>query len=215
MLIRLVTATLALAMALPMQSAFAQRCGDPRAESGYGPWNYRNAEHRRDKIPIVERRHFTRQVERLQSGESGYLGQDLNYTLNTVPNHHRALQSMMRLALRENTRKPRHMSHTVTCWFERARTFAPEDGTVWMIEGMYLHERGDIDASIDAMNAGLEREPNNANIHYNLALVYLDANRPERALEHARTAYEGGFPLQGLRQRLAAAGYELSAARSD
>lgn len=215
MLARFVTSVLGLVMALSMQSVSAQGCGDPRAEGGIGPWDYRNAEHRREKIPVVERRHFTAQVERLQSGESGYLGQDLNYTLNAIPNHHRALQSMMRLSLRENARKPRHLSHSVDCWFERAKTFAPDDGTVWMIEGMYLHQRGDIDAALEAMSAGLERDPNNSNIHYNLALVYLDADRPEAALEHARAAYEGGFPLRGLRQRLAAAGYELSSAAPD
>jgi len=103
------------------------------------------------------------------------------------------------------------MSYTVDCWFQRAKEFAPDDGMVWMIEGMHHHRRGDTRKGIEAMREGLERNPNNANIHYNLGLLYLDAGQPQQALNHAREAYERGFPLQGLRQRLRSAGHPLAA----
>lgn len=46
-------------------------------------------------------------------------------------------------------------------------------------------------------------------IHYFLGLVLLDLKEFAAAQEHARQAYELGYPLPGLRQRLARAGYPL------
>ena len=68
--------------------------------------DYTNPEHR-EKLAVVERFHFTPQVERLEKGQSGYLGDDISYTLDHFANHHRALTSLARLALREKTSRPR------------------------------------------------------------------------------------------------------------
>lgn len=189
--------------------ALGQACGS--LDNGYGPYDYTNGEHRRNRLKVVEDHHFTEQVERLRRGESGSIGGDLDYTLRAFPNHHRALDAMSRLAVREDARKPPRMRYTVDCWFQRAKEFASDDGMVWMLEGMHHHRLGDTERGIEAMRAGLERSPNNANIHYNLGLLYLDAGQPEQALSHAREAYERGFPLTGLRQRLQAAGHPLTA----
>jgi tetratricopeptide (TPR) repeat protein len=48
-----------------------------------------------------------------------------------------------------------------------------------------------------------------AEIQYFLGLAYLDLKDYDKALEHARSAYSLGYPLQGLRNRLKAAGYSL------
>jgi Flp pilus assembly protein TadD len=48
-----------------------------------------------------------------------------------------------------------------------------------------------------------------AEIHNALGFAYLNAKDYERARQHAREAYELGFPLPGLRDQLAAAGYPL------
>ena len=42
----------------------------------------------------------------------------------------------------------------------------------------------------------------NANVFYNIGLVYLDLNNPDKALEYAHRAYRLGFPLPELRNRL-------------
>ena len=43
--------------------------------------------------------------------------------------------------------------------------------------------------------------------HYNLGLLYFDAGRTDDALEHAVAAYDAGFPLPGLRNKLMSAGH--------
>ncbi|TQE90816.1 MAG: hypothetical protein FKY71_20345, partial [Spiribacter salinus] len=131
---------LGLVLLLVVPAVWAQSCGS--LGDGYGPYDYTNAEHREERLPIVTRAHFTPQVERLERGQSGHLGGDIDYTLRAFPNHHRALDAMSRLAVREDTHKPSNMRYTVRCWFHRAKEFAPDDGMVWMLEGMHHHRLG-------------------------------------------------------------------------
>ena len=48
--------------------------------------------------------------------------------------------------------------------------------------------------------------PGDANVAYNLGLIYVDLKDYENAREYAKRAYDGGFPLPGLRQKLVQAG---------
>ena len=41
-----------------------------------------------------------------------------------------------------------------------------------------------------------------AEAHYNLGLLYLEMKEPLLALDQARLAYEKGYPLTGLKQKL-------------
>ncbi|PKO90621.1 MAG: hypothetical protein CVU16_10060 [Betaproteobacteria bacterium HGW-Betaproteobacteria-10] len=45
-----------------------------------------------------------------------------------------------------------------------------------------------------------------ANLYYNIGLVYLDLKQYDKALSNAHLAYQMGFPLPGLRDRLKRAG---------
>ena len=103
MLTKFRTVFVAVFLLLPVAS-FGQTegCGDPsrRDGGGYGPYDYTNPTHFRDKLPIVNDYHFNARVENLVGGnkeESSHPGGDLNYVLMAFPNHHRALAAMMRL----------------------------------------------------------------------------------------------------------------------
>ncbi len=50
-------------------------------------------------------------------------------------------------------------------------------------------------------------EGKSSEIHYFLGLTLVDLKRYEEAVEHARKAYALGYPLQGLRKKLKAAGH--------
>lgn len=185
----------------------AEICGNLKADAqGYGPWNYNDMWARKHKIPLVEQYHFTQSVETLEHGDTGTIGHDLDYTLRRIPNHHRALYSMLKLALRQKTKIPRDSSYTMECWFQRAEKFAPKDGVVWMLQGIYQNKLGNHEKAIALMEKGTEIEPNNPNIHYNLGLLYTNAKEYEKARKQAHLAYQGGFPLPGLKQKLIAAG---------
>ena len=51
--------------------------------------------------------------------------------------------------------------------------------------------------------------PDNAEVNYNLGLIYFDRKDYQTSQSYAKRAYAGGFPLPGLRRKLAAAGYPL------
>jgi hypothetical protein len=138
--------------------------------NAYGPYDYTNPTHVRDNLPIVEQYHFDRGVDALKghaiSGPDN-LGGDIAYTLRAFPNHHRALDAMGRYQLREKQAPARGARYTAECWFERAMAFAPNDGVVHMVYGIYLARKGDKDAALARYLEALDLLPDSAELHYN------------------------------------------------
>lgn len=170
----------------------------------FGPFDYYTA--RPADIEIVETRHFTREVEQLKAGKSGYIAGDLNYTLGVFPNHPRALNSIANLALREKRSTPEHSRFSVDCWFDRAIRFRPDDANVRMIYAVYLNKIKRQKEALEQLEMAAEVNSDNPNLNYNIGLVYFDLKNYDKSLEFARRAYEGGFPLLGLKNKLKKAG---------
>lgn len=160
----------------------------------------------RTKLTVVEQFHFTPQVERLERGQSGYLADDIGYTLDHFANHHRALTSLARLALREKSPRPKGMKYSIDCYFDRAIRFRPNDSRVRAIFGGYLLVVGQEDAALAQLEEAARLEPNNATNQYNLGLLYLRRKNFDKAREAAKLAYGLGMPLPGLKNKLVAAG---------
>jgi len=183
-------------------AAHAQEaCG--QLANAYGPYDYRTE---KPKLAIVEVAHFTPDVEFLRGGNTSTLGGDIDYTLRASPNHHRALNSMMNLALRLHTKKPQGAHYTLDCYFDRALRFAPNDGIVREIYGVYLSRTDRKRDAVRVLEDALQFENDDANLHYNLGLVYADLKDYPNALKHAQLAYRLGASLPGLRNKLEAAG---------
>lgn len=187
-------------------------CGIAQADTdcgsltnAYGPFDYTNPEHFNQRLPIVTGAHFTSKVESLIGGQSGELVRDIDYTLRAFPNHHRALHAMSSLQLRSNFRVTPPI-RTADCYFLRALRFKPEDSTVRMLYGIYLHKRGRFDEAIQFYNEALAAVPDDIETHYNLGLLYCDIKDFPSAKIHAQKAYAAGYPLPGLRNRLIKAG---------
>lgn len=203
------TRSLAFALALACIEAMAQEkaapgdCGNPFVNS-YGPFDYRTATAEQRKL--VESFHFSGDVESLRAGLTGPIGGDIDYTLRAFPNHPRALNAMVRLGARERALTPRGARYTVECYIERARAFTPDDLAVRQIRGVYLSSIRRYDDAIAELQAVLEIQPENANAQYNLGLAYLEKKDYDKALVHAKRASALGFPLEGLKRRLKAAG---------
>lgn len=179
-------------------------CGDP-FRNHYGPYDYRVTTPQ--QRAIVENVHFTPAVESLRSGNTSMgPGGDLDYTLNVYPNHHRALMSMMKFAVRERNARPGGVQFTIECRFERAERFRPDDAMVKVIHGLYLIQTSKPADAISKLEQARELDSNNANVHYNLGLAYFDLKKFDQALASAHTAYAQGFPLPGLRDKLKRAG---------
>jgi hypothetical protein len=165
-----------------------------------GPFDYRSIDPQMKRT--VETYHFTTSVESLTSGRSGALGADLDYTLRAIPNHPRALLAMMRYGEKLKSEKVPGANWSVACYFDRAIRFQPADPTVRTLYGTYLARRGQRAAALEQLEEAQRLGGDDANLQYNLGLVYFDLKKYDEALAFAQKAYAQGFPLPGLRNKL-------------
>jgi Tfp pilus assembly protein PilF len=194
------------AVSLAASSAYAQEPANPcgSLKNGYGPYDYRTS---KAELDIVEQFHLTPDVELLRHGNTATIAGDLDYTLRASPNHHRALMAMVNLSLKQKTDRPNGpRGYTVDCYFDRAFRFAADDGKVKIIYGVWLYRINKKPEAVRVLEAARETEDNNANLHYNLGLVYFDLKDMPHALESAQRAYQLGAQFPGLRNKLKAAG---------
>ncbi|MEO0974137.1 MAG: tetratricopeptide repeat protein [Pseudomonadota bacterium] len=181
-------------------------CG--QLENAYGPFDYTNPVHVREKLNRVERFHFDRNTELLIRGRTGTdpIG-DLDYTLRAFPNHHRALMSTLNYAKRYTShRKPARANFPLHCYFRRAVAWAPQDGIARAVLALYLEHTGETEEALSQFARAVELVPQNAEAHYNYGLMLIRHKDYETALVHAKRAYELGHPLPGLRNLLERAG---------
>jgi len=193
----------------------APPCGD--LAKAYGPFDYTNPEHRSKNLEIVERFHFTLEVESLIRGKSAYIWGDLDYTLRAFPNHHRALYAFVRYEIRERekskakgeTYRPPSSDDfpkTAECYLDRAIRWRPNDPNVRLIYGIYLQMIGKMNEALEQYKLSERIQPKSADLNYNMGLLYFDMRQYALAKEYAKRAYQLGYPLPGLRKKLAGVG---------
>jgi tetratricopeptide (TPR) repeat protein len=163
--------------------------------------DYRTAP--RKRVYRIESVHFPEDVETLRRGStSRHIGKDITFVLRNFPNHPRALIAMAKLAQKEKADPPAGSAFTVACWFDRALRLTPNDPEVYLAYGVALLLQDKPKEAITALEKSDELRAGDANVHYNLGLAYFDLDNYDKSLEHAKKAYELGFPLQGLRNKL-------------
>ena len=175
-------------------------------EDGVGPYDYYDADARKKYLSVVEAHHFTPSVESLRKGSSGSVLQDLNYTLNSFPNHPRALVSMLNFVFSRQDRKLEGLSKDPECYFYRATVFRPNDLRAKEVYGVYLYKSGRLHearAQFYAAEADGYDEPL---FHYNFGLLLVDMREWDKAFYHAKKAYGSGVSFPGLRRKLQQSG---------
>jgi hypothetical protein len=161
---------------------------------------------------MVENYHFPPQVESLIKPKVTNFGEDIGYTLHRWPNHHRALNAMIRLSEREGADPPKGSPLPIECWLERAARYARDDTVVRGLYAMWLIKKSrNVEAAeqLALMNRYADESPMT---HYNIALLYSEMKRFPDSLEHLRKAESLGFTAtEVLRQRLREAGSPVPA----
>ncbi len=155
---------------------------------------------------MVEAHHFTPAVESLRKGSSGTVLQDLNYTLNSFPNHPRALVSMLNLIFARQGKRFEELSKEPECYFYRAVSFFVPTifdqrdlhGVLHLVRWWRLLEAR---SQFDAAESGGYDEPL---FHYNYGLLLVDMREWDKALHHAKKAYGSGVTFPGLKRKLQA-----------
>jgi tetratricopeptide (TPR) repeat protein len=121
---------------------------------------------------------------------------DFDFILRYFPNHPQALMRVSDICIKiDNINKGRE-------YFENAIKIAPRRAPTYVLYGIFLHKIGEYEEAVKKYAKALEFEPDSAEIHYNMGLAYLEANKLSEAKEHATKAYELGFPLPGLKDKL-------------
>ncbi len=184
----------------------AAACGNPFVNH-FGPWDIRSAAPSDRKM--VEDFHFTPGIESMTRPRNTTMvdmAQDVAYTLNVFPNHHRALITMERLSERWKRDPAPGTDRPVECWFDRAVRFRPDDTVVRALYAQFLHKRKRTPDAVQQLVAATEHAKDNPLSHYNIGLVFLEIGEFDRALAQAHKALALGFPRQELADKLKAAG---------
>ena len=173
---------------------------------GFGPFDYLNRAAFTEELFLVESAHFTVEVEQLLGGTSGALVADLDYTLRAWPNHHRALNAMIRYQSRLDSAALRALGRrgipAAECYLQRALSFSPKDDMVYMLSGLQAHRLGMREQAFAAYERSVQLAPGNIQAKYNFALLLLEMGERARAVALASEVYAAGFPLQGLKKKL-------------
>ncbi|MDT8383056.1 MAG: tetratricopeptide repeat protein [Gammaproteobacteria bacterium] len=204
-------------------SADSALCGDiivTPARDGGGPWDYRDPINRRPsqdatnkggRLQLVEGAHFTKEVESLIKGKSGWLIGDIDYTLFRFPNHHRALRAMSKLQIKNDGKLPARPGappekRYAECYFERAIAFRPDDYIVHMLYGIHLHLSGEYKKAEKRYQYAEVHIKDSSELFNNMGLLYYEMGNYKKSLNYAKKAYSLGYPLPGLKNKLIAEG---------
>jgi len=165
-----------------------------------GPFDYTTE--RGKKLAVVEEFHFTPVVESLIRGQSGSVGQDLDYTLTVYPNHHRALMALMRLSEKARTPQPAGARFPVECYFERALRFRSTDNVSRMIYATFLGKNGRTADAVKQLELADKTAGDSPFTHNNIGLIYFDMKDYDKALQQAHKAIALGFVQTTLQDQL-------------
>lgn len=183
------------------------RCYGKR--QGVGPFDYLYRSALQKELNVVEGYHFTSDVESLRKGKSGKIELDIDYTLRAFPNHHRALNAMIRyqqkIGRREVLRLRSIEIPPAECYLQRAVNFSPTDATTHMLYAMHLRNLGEKQQARGMYETAHKLAPKDLQIQYNFALLLVDLDELDTAQELADTIYGQGYPLPGLKRKLEAA----------
>jgi hypothetical protein len=163
----------------------------------------------RKLLATVEKYHFPPSVAIAvrPAGQSvSWLGGNLDYTLRSFPNHHRALNALVILWERDQVVQPPGSKLSTDCWFERAVRFRGDDVIVRMLYARYLGLRKQPDrAAVHLAEAERAAEGNVLTL-YNAGLVHAELKRWDDALRLEHAARAQGMARVELKDKLVKAG---------
>jgi len=172
-------------------------------DNPYGPFDYTSPYDYTYRLPKVEHYHFNQYVEELKSGalQGHGLLPDIDYTLRAFPNHHRALYAIVRYRLKHPWH-PGDEYRSAECYLWRALQFKPSDGEVYLIYGLFLHKKGNLEEAMKYYEKAIQIMPTSAEAHYDIGLLYYSLGDKKKAKEHAIKAYKFGYQLNALKDKL-------------
>lgn len=196
----------------PAEELYETDCRPLWIPNKYGPFDYRRAGP--DDRALVEGAHFSLEYEAYLKGQKKSSRKMIElppaagfgYTLWAFPNHPRALAAMEDMGFRYKTENLPSSLLRIHCFFQRAVRFAPDDALVRALYGYYYARRG----KVAEANAQLEKieslDEETMSVYVYASFAYFELREYDKSVEAAKHAYQLGYPLPGLRNRLMRAG---------
>lgn len=196
----------------PAEEQYDVDCRPLWIPNKYGPFDYRTTSPADREL--VEGAHFSTEYESYLKGQSKSSRKmndqppaaGFGYTLWAFPNQPQALAAMEVLGIRHNTETPPGALLRVHCWFQRAARFAPDDEMVRALYGYYYARRGKFSEAKIQLEKASSLGSTNSSVYVYSAFAFIEMKDFEKALEAAKMAYQLGYSLPGLRNRLKRAG---------
>ena len=101
---------------------------------------------------------------------------------------------------------PKDMGYTLACWFDRAIAFRPDDAQVRVVLGIRAIKSKQTAAAREQTIVAEQLAKGNPTLHYNVGLLYFELKVYDKSMANAQIAYEQGFNLPGLKDKLTKAG---------
>lgn len=183
-----------------------QQCGNPFVNH-FGPFDYRTAP--TATKALVENIHFTPGVATLTKPATTMfvtMAQDIGYTLQVFPNHHRALLTMEKAGQRFKRDPPPGANYTVECWYLRAIRYRPDDTVARSLYAQFLGRQRRVADAERQLDLAADQAKDSPLSSYNIGLVYLEVGLHDKALAQAHRAAAAGYPRPELANALRAAG---------
>jgi tetratricopeptide (TPR) repeat protein len=146
----------------------------------------------------VEKLHLYKGINDFNNHHLSIACDEIDFTLRWFPNHPKGLQFLTVLFDKNSCPNGK----TAEGYFDSAIRFRPNDAIAHILYGLYLHKKGVLDKALNQYNIALTLAPESADLHYNLGLLYVELKDYDKALYHAQKAYQIGFPLPWLREKL-------------
>jgi tetratricopeptide (TPR) repeat protein len=144
----------------------------------------------------IDGHHLNQGIGKMEDGHYKAAEHDFEFMLRSFPNHPVALLRMGEVALKQQ--RPDLAIH----YFEKAIAIYPKTPSNYLVYGIFLHQQDRFYEAIEKYKISLELDPKLTEAHYNLGLAYVAVENFEAALNQAKIAYQQGYPLPGLRQKL-------------
>ena len=128
----------------------------------------------------------------------------------SIPNHPGALDAYSRYEHRyrnsdifRDNKQNLKPTNEAECFFRRATHIYPQHPETFRVWGLHYYRNGQYEKSVDGLMTAMSQGDNSADVHYYAGLSYLALGNDQEAIKHAKVAYDQGFPLQGLKNKLA------------
>lgn len=146
----------------------------------------------------VEKYHLSQGIDKVKQGKYEFAWSEFAFMLHYFPNHPRALELIGDLSLQMET------PERALRYFETAIRLFPEQAETHALFGVFLHKLGRYDEAVESYQRALAHNDKVVDYHYNLGLAYFALKDYKNALEQATIAYNKGYPLPGLKDKLKA-----------